>query len=377
MVFFKKRKLLLILLIILCGIGIMWSKPLLQKYISSIPLESLKQKLFAKKTAGETLDISLGQFSEEAIPVKVAAVGKADYKDTITSFGTIKGFGEIPIKFKENGIVSKFNFKEGDSIKKNEIVVSQDQREEKLKLEYSTLEYAKNKKLYELGAITKDKLRQIELELETSDLEIKKRNFYAPSDGIMGTRKVSEGELAGPDDIVATFLDLNKVFCEIGIIEKDMGKVKEGQEVKVTLESFANEAFGGIVDSVSPMIEGRSRTQTVRILIPNEKNLIKPGMFARADITTFEKKDALVVPREALDKTEEGYVVFGAIKQNNPKTGSEEVVAKVMPVKVERATESLALISEGLAEGQEIIIESPRAKESIKDGSLIEIIKAE
>ncbi len=367
--FFKKNKILFIIVIVICGLIIMWGRSVIMKRAPGV---SARKALFGKRAPEEEI--------EEVIPVKVTKVTKMDYKDTITSFGTIKGFLEIPIKFKENGKLAKFYFKEGDEIEKGGIVVSQDQQAENLKLEYAKIEYDKNKTLYELGAITEDKLRQAELELESAKLEIEKRNFYAPSDGFMGTRKVNEGEVVDVNTIVATFLDISSVFCEVGIIERDMGKVEVGQKVKVALETFPDDVFEGVVDSASPMVEGRGRTQTVRILVPNKEYLIKPGMFARAKITTFEKKDALVIPRKALHKTEAGYVVFGVIREEEIKkteAGFEEAIAKVIPVKVERATEKLALIKEGLTEGREIILESPKAKEAIKDGARIEIIGTE
>lgn len=386
MAFFKKNKLLFIIIITICALIVMWGRAIITKRDKDV---LPRKTMFGRQAPEEIL--------EEIVPVKVTKVARMDYKDTITSFGTIKGFGEIPIRFKESGTVSKFYFKEGDEIKKDEIVVSQDQREENLKLEYARIEYDKNQTFYDLGAIIADKLRQVELELESAELNLKKRNFYAPSDGFMGTRKVNQGELVKPDDIVATFLDINSVFCEVGIIERDIGKVKVGQKVMVELDTFPNDVFEGTVDSVSPMIEGRSRTQAVRILIPNEGHLIKPGMFAKSAITTFEKKDALVIPRKALDKTKDGYVVFGVIRDQRraieessrekrsaereqrklTAAGFELATAKIIPVKIERATERLALIKEGLLEGQEIVLESPKARESIKDGGKIEIIGEE
>ncbi len=382
--FFKKNKTLFIVIIVICALIVMWGRSVISRREPGL---SARRGLFGRKTPEKA--------AEEIIPVKVTKAAKMDYKDTIISFGTIKGFEEIPIKFKNSGSILKFYFKEGDEVKKGDIVVSQNQQEEAIKLEYTKIEYDKNKALYELGAITADKLRQGELELESAEIQVERRNFYAPSDGFMGTRKVNEGELVTPGDVTATFIDISSVFCEVGIIERDMGKVKVGQKVKVELETFGNEVFEGVVDSASPMIEGRSRTQTVRILVPNKEHLIKPGMFAKAEITTFEKKDAIVVPKEALHKRESGYIVFGVVrvvreeekapkglfgrkrKKEETPSGFEQATARMIPVKVERATERLALISEGLAEGQEIVLESPKAKEAIKDGIKIEIISTE
>lgn len=370
--FFQKRKKIVMMSMLLAGALVAWGFMSIKK----APPGRIMKNIFTK---AKTEKWSVPETLEKVIPVRTTKAIRTDYRDFVSSFGTIKGFKEIPVKFEEGAPVEKFYFKEGEPIKKGELVIAQVQGEQKSKLEYAQIEYNKNKILYNLGAIIKDKLRQIELEVEAAKEALNKRNFYAPSDGFTGMRRVNEGELAGPGDIVTTFVEMGNVFCEVGIIEKEMDKVRPGQNAVITMDTFHGKSFEGIVDSVSPMLEGRSRTQNVKILVLNEKSLIiKPGMFSRADILTFEKKDAIVIPRKSLKKTEEGYIVFGVVRpEGGPKkspVGFEEAAAKVISVKVERASEEKALISEGLTEGQEIILESPEAKAAIKDGSTIEIM---
>ncbi|MFH0839716.1 MAG: efflux RND transporter periplasmic adaptor subunit [Candidatus Omnitrophota bacterium] len=371
--FFKKRKKLVILSILLIGVLIMWGWTNLSK--GPAGGAKLIKELISGSRAGKS---GAEELSEPPIPVRTEKVVKTDYVDSIVSFGTIKGFQEIPVKFEEAARIYKFYFKEGEPIKKGDLVVSEEQEEQTRKVEYAGIEYNKNRTLYDLGAITKDKLRQAELEFEVAKESLNKRNFYAPSDGFIGTRWMKEGEVASPNEIVTTFVEIGCIFCEAGVIEKDMDKVETGQKASIMIEAFPAKNFEGVVDSVSPILEGRSRTQTVRILVPNEKGLIKPGMFAKADITIFEKKDAIVIPRKALQKTDEGYTVFGVVRPEGgaKKTpaGFDEATARVISVKVDRAGEERALIGEGLTEGEEIIIETPEAKSSIKDGAKIEIM---
>lgn len=369
--FFRQRKRLVIISIVLAGVLIVWGWTVLsKKNITPFVIKTMLAKgKGGKKTGEEAIEI--------AIPVRVTKVTKSNYQDFVTSFGIIKGVREIPIKFDEAARIDKFYFKEGDSIKKGDIVASQQQDEQRVKVEYSQIEYEKNKTLYDLGAITADKLKQAELELEAAKAVLAKKNFYAPSDGFIGTKRMSEGELVTSNDVVTTFVGIDNVFCEVGIIEKDMDKVKPGQAAKILIGAFSDDTFEGTVDSVSPMLEGRSRTQTVKMIVSNDKGIIKPGMFAKADIMIFEQKDAIVIPRKALQKSEEGYTVFGVVRQGEPKkspAGFEEAAAKVIPVKVGRANENIALISEGLSENDEIILEAPEAKAGIKDGAAIEIL---
>ena len=144
---FRKRKLLIMLSIVLIGVLIMWGWANVSK----------------KGTPGKGAK-GAEEAVEPAIPVKTTKAVKSDYQDFVTSFGTIKGFREIPVKFEESARIEKFYFKEGEPISKDELVVSEEQEEQKKKVEYAELEYNKNKTLYDLGAIIKDKLRQAELE---------------------------------------------------------------------------------------------------------------------------------------------------------------------------------------------------------------------
>lgn len=371
----KKNKKLVIIGIIILGVIIMWTRSCRVEKEETGEAKGEKKAWFFGKRAKQ----GEAEAPQEIVPVKIAKVVKKDFSDMLPALGTIKGFKEIPVKFSEYGRIEKFGFKEGDRIKQSEIVVAQEQKDAALKLEYAGIEYEKNKKIHALGGITDDKLRQSDLELQSAQWEVDKKTFRAPCDGYMGTRLVEEGEMVTQNDKVTTFVTIDNVYCEIGTIEKDMNKVKVGQKAALTFDAYKNKSFEGTVDSVSPLMEGRSRTQTVKILVPNPEELLRPGMFAKVAITTYEQKDAVVIPRSALKKTEEGgYVVYAVTRpEGEPKkteAGNELVTAKEIPVKIGYASEQEALISEGLSEGQEIIVETPEAKEKLADGGTVEII---
>ena len=244
------------------------------------------------------------------VPVKVYKVAKVSFRDTLPSLGTIKGFREFDLKFPVAGTMEYINFKEGEKITQGDIIASLDQKEALLKLEYAKVELEKQTKLFELGSIIETKLKQSQLEYQSAKAELDKTNLVALSDGYMGSLEVDKGSFVTPQDKIATFVDLKDVYVEFGIIEKDIAKVKEGQNVEVVVDSYPDQVFKGQVESVSPIVEGRSRTVKVASKISNADEKMKPGMFGRVNVLVYEKEQALVIPSSSFKKKEDQYFVY-------------------------------------------------------------------
>ena len=337
-------------------------------------------------------------------PVKVYKVARVSFRDTLPSLGTIRGFREIDLKFPTSGTVEYVNFKEGEKITQGDIIASLDQKESLLKLEYAKIELEKQTKLFELGSIVETKLKQSQLEYQSAKTELDKTNLVALSDGYVGSIDVDRGSFVTPQDKVGTFVDMKDVYAEFGIIEKDVAKVREGQNTEVTLDSYPDQVFKGVVDSVSPIIEGRSRTVKVRAKISNPDEKIKPGMFGRVNVLVYEKDQALVIPSSSFKKKEDQYLVYlvhpeeskpeegapGPAKK--PKKGKkrkgeipEEAQAPAEPkqvfgtvevrnIEIAYATPDAIEIKEGLDEGDAVVVD---VEQELQDKARVEITETQ
>jgi len=354
----------------------------------------IKERIFKKPTPkGKGVPAEEVAMPQEPILVKVYKVQKRDFEDTLPLLGTVKGFKEIGLKFETSGIVDSFNFKEGERIEEGEIITTLNQKDALLKLKYNEIELERHQKLFDIGAITNSKLEQVKLEVESAKRELDKTYLYAPRSGILGTKDIEIGELATPNEKVATLIDDKEVFIEVGIIEKEVGKIKVGQAAKVIVDTYPDTEFQGAVDNVSPVIEGRSRTQTAKIKVKNPKGLLLPGMFARVAVAVYKAQGIVVIPNTAIDKTEEGYVTYIVKKKEAPpkkeipkeergarkKKGSkekqgeeveveaeaEEGVAEARPIKADYRSAEFFVVNEGLEEGELVVVET---QEKLKDG---------
>lgn len=389
-----------VLVIVLLFLGIrkiflpMEEKPKLvleEKEKISLPGKEVSEKKVKKV---EEIPLPFMPKIEEEVPIKVYKLSKMDFTDELPTVGTVKSIPAIELKFEMNGVIKSINFKEGDKVKKGDILASLDPKDINLEIQWAQAKlnsaeaeykaalkrYEVIRKLYEVGAIIKDRLDQAEAEVDVakSRIDISKKelaltqqkleklNLKAAHDGIIGKKEKEVGEFITPNDVVLTLLDLDNIFVEVGVIERDAFKVKTGQRVKVRVDTYPTRIFFGYIENVFPEIDERTRTVNIRIRVLDPGKLMKPGMFARADLAVYSKKDALVIPSTSVSVREGAY--YAQVVEDN------KVVYR--SVSVDYITTDFAVISKGLREGELVIIETPGMRR-LTPGTGIKIIETQ
>jgi len=350
-----------------------------------IALGVLILTLFLARTVKHIRDIGWRRAKEkreivefmESLPVKVYKVKRMDFKDMLPVMGRIEGFKEIDLRFETSGILESFNFEEGERILEGDIIASLNQKDALLKLKYAALELEKTKKLYELGGHDKIAYEQKKLEYESAKRDLEKTNIYAPGDGYLGGKERSAGAYVTSQDKVGAFVDYSEVYATFDVIEEDSPKMELGQNVEIFLDAYPGDTYAGTVDMISPIIEGRTRTQKIKIELDNEENLLKPGMFSRAIINTYEKKDALIIPSASFKKKEQQYFVYVVHREEaegeegEPREGmADQGIVEERAVEIEYLTHDMAEIGKGLEEGELVIRE---LHQEYKDKDKVEI----
>lgn len=339
-----------------------------------------------------------------AILVRAFKAKAARFKDILPVMGTVKGKTEIELRFEISGVIKNIYFHEGEKIKKGEAVASLDTKDAELKVAYAKNKYIAtqasynsvqkklevHQKLYEVGAIIKSKLEEVELECKSAEYqletakselalaenELKKTVIYAPKDCAMGPREVEEGEFVTPQDKVGVLFEIDEVFVEVGIVERDISKVKKGQTATIFVDAHPNTPFEGTIDSVFPVVEGKSRTLTAKIKVANPDWLLFPGMFSRAEILVVELHDALIIPVTCLIPT--GNTTFLPViptqSLKKDEDGVDIGVVKLRKVTTGYITSDYVQITEGLASGDLVVLE---AQGELKDNMAVKIVGME
>lgn len=357
----KRNYIIIIVVILLAGL------------ILSRTIGDIQKIIFKRKPSKEIAELEL---VGEAIPVKVYKLKRISFKDTLPVMGNIKGFREIGLKFETSGILESFNFEEGERIQEGDIIANLNQRDALLKLKYAELEVEKVKKLFDVGGVGKIRLEQVRLEYESAKSDFEKTNIYATTDGLLGSQDIDVGAYVTPNDKVGIFVDIGDVYAEFNVIERDSPKLKLGQKGEIFVDAYPNKSFRGTVDSISPIVEGRTRTQNIKIELKNPELDLKPGMFVRALISTYENDNALIVPTSAFKKKDADYFVYVVHKKKKPveEEGKEAILEtgtiEVRKIQIAYLTQDVAEIAKGLEEGELVVVE---AFQDFKDKEIVEI----
>lgn len=122
----------------------------------------------------------------------------------------------------------------------------------------------------------------------------------APIDGLVDARGVIVGQSVEPNTALFQLSERNRMRVVAKVYEEDLGQVKAGQKAYVKLLAYPNELLNGTVSLVGPMLDPETRTVEVWVLLDNKRGLLKPNLFARADIVLGQNEAALTVPNSAI-----------------------------------------------------------------------------
>ena len=149
-------------------------------------------------------------------------------------------------------------------------------------------------------------LEQAKSQLESSKLDLSYAIIRAPMDGVVISRNMEAGQTVqasfSAPKIFVIANDLTKMQVECDVDEADVGRVKEGQRVRFTVDAFPDTPFIGTVNQVrfSPTVTQNVVTYTTVVDVSNPELKLRPGMTATVNIITGEAKGVLRIPNAAL-----------------------------------------------------------------------------
>lgn len=179
----------------------------------------------------------------------------------------------------------------------------------------------------------------------------------APIAGRVIRRDVTLGELVGPDrDSLLVVADTSRLWVLVDVPEMRLRDVAVGSTARITVAAFPGESFEGVVSFISADLNEATRTAQVRVEVDNARGMLRPGLFAQAEIIAASNategdtsKRALTVPESAIQVIEGKPVVFVPFTEK-PNTFLKR------PVTVGGAVGGMLPVLYGLREGEPIVV---------------------
>lgn len=222
------------------------------------------------------------------------------------------------------------------------------------------LTITKEKTIPESLAAAKAQVKQAEAVLAAAKAALDNCVITSPIDGTVGAITATVGQMASPGYSIITVGNLNSVEIHINVTEDRVNGLKVGQEAEVIVDAASDLPFKGEIVSISPFKDLRTQVYPVKILVPNEKGLLKSGMFARVKLMVALHTDVVTVPEDAVVAYDGRTIVYTL----------EGDVAKANVVETGPTSMGKTVITKGLESGNEVIIEG---QSLLTDGTKVRV----
>jgi RND family efflux transporter MFP subunit len=148
--------------------------------------------------------------------------------------------------------------------------------------------------------LSKAQLSQNDARLQELRINLENTSVPSPVDGFVGKRSVDPGAMVNTNTAIASVVDISRLRLVVNVVEKDLRLVSPGDPAVVEVDAYPGEKFSGKIARVAPVLDPATRTAAMEVEIPNADFKLKPGMYARINLTVDEHKNVLVVPKTAV-----------------------------------------------------------------------------
>ncbi|WOX06675.1 efflux RND transporter periplasmic adaptor subunit [Microbulbifer pacificus] len=263
--------------------------------------------------------------------VTTARVEQQRWQTRLSAVGSLRAVNGVNVTTQAQGEVKAIYFESGQSVDRGAVLAELAAAPETAQIEVLEAEhrlaerdYKRIAELYKKGVATLRELDQAQAildqvvaNLSVQRATINERIITAPFSGQLGIRQVDLGQNVAPGDAVVSLQQLQPIFVDFSLSERDFSRVREGQGVELTAAAIPEQVFQGRITAIDPAIDPRNRTFLLQATLENAKRKLRPGMFADVAVKVEKFRSVLVVPRTAISFAPYGNAVFVIRKSQN------------------------------------------------------------
>lgn len=326
-------------------------------------------------------DKSFAPSPDEIVPVKLISIQMATSKKSLDVSGFLSTEDQIRLSFKTGGVLEKIYLKEGDNVRKGQLIatirpteINALTEQASLALQKAERDYARVKALYADSVATLEQMQNVKTALDIARQQSTQARFNqgfirltAPEDGYVLRKLKNEGELSepgGPVIILGSLTPKKSWVLHAAVSDKDWTRISNGDPANVTLEAYPDKTFKGIVSKKAVAADPVNGSFSVDVDVNMEGVGPATGMFGKAIIETKFEGKGVMIPYECL--LEANGNKASVFVSNDGKT------VKKTSIVIDEIFDDQVSVSSGL-EGYTYLVAS--GSPYLRDGSAIKVIK--
>jgi len=334
----------------------------------------------------------------ETVPVVVVAAVQKSVPLQLRAVGNVEAYNTVSIKSQVTGVLQQAHFKEGQDVKKGQLLFTVDARPLEAALKQAEANLARDSaqlrnmreqlkryaELVEKQYVSREQFDQIKTNadaaesvvdadkaaVENARVQLSYCYIYAPVDGRVGSLLINEGNLIRLNDgaPLVVINQINPINVTFAVPEQNLAALKRhmaGGRLKVDARFQSDEGRPeqGALSFVDNAVDRSTGTVKLKAEFANRERRLWPGQFVNVALTLTTQEDVVVIPSEAVQVGQEGQYVF-VVK--------EDKRVEVRPVTIGSTNEGEVIIANGLAVGEQVVREGqfllgPESRVDIKD----------
>jgi RND family efflux transporter MFP subunit len=245
----------------------------------------------APRTAGRLLSVNVQLGDRVRRGQLLAKVEDREIVEQVRQAEASAMVSEATIRQREADLnVAKVNFDRSKNLFERQLLAKQ------------ALDDAESRYLAALAQVDLSKAQKSQTDARLEELRINLQNtsVVSPVDGFVAKRSVDPGAMVNTNTAIGSVVDISRVRLIVNVVEKDLRMVNAGDPAVMEVDAYPGEKFKGKIARVAPVLDPATRTATMEVEIPNPDGKLKPGMYARINLTVDEHKNVLMVPKIAV-----------------------------------------------------------------------------
>lgn len=288
---------------------------------------------------------------------------------TLSAIGSVAPVQGVTLATELAGVVKEIAFTSGANVAQGDLLLRFDTASEAAQLRATEAQV-------ELARLTADRVRKLrsdntlsQAELDAAEANLKqfqanadairatieKKTIRAPFAGRLGIRLVNLGEFLEAGRPIVSLQSLTPIYVDFSLPQQEIANLKTGLEVRVTTDAFPDRKFTGTLTAINPGLETATRSVRLQATIPNEDQLLRPGMFARVEVMLPTSEPALVIPVTAVLSAPFGDSVFVIEPKAADTNGPAGLVVRQQFIRTGRVRGDYVSVETGLKAGEKVV----------------------
>lgn len=307
----------------------------------------------------------------EEPPITVSTV-KAELKTWhpyLTSVGTLKAFNGVEVNSEVSGQVVSIAFESGEHVKQGDLLVQlNDEVDQKTlqkneaKLRFDKIDFERKESLLKDNAVARSAVDaakaaflQSEAAVASDKVMIAQKKIRAPFSGKIGIRQINVGQYITSGTAIVSLQALDPLYVDFSLPEQNIPLIHKDQDVVVKVDAYPNQVFQGKISAINSAIDVNTRSIAIRATLPNQNEILYPGLFADIHVILPQKNNVITVPQSSVTYSLYGDAVYLVKQKGDDKNQKLILIATQKYVKIgDRHANDVAIL-EGIKAGDEVV----------------------